>query len=402
MRRAGLIALLLLLLGLPSRGVLIDSGDGSANTSAPADDPGWDHVAIVGGLTGVYLGNGWILSADHVLPGGVILGGLYYPWVPGSKIQIQHDAMTFADLAVWRIDPAAPLPLLPLRASTPVGGSEAILIGKGRNRGAAFTWTGIDGYQWGVGNSLRWGTNRVGATGLDLVLLGRKTRSFSTDFSADPPGPSDPRCDAGSACPESQATSGDSGGGVFLRSGGSWELAGIMHSISAYGGQPAESSLYGNAPYTADLSFYRAQILAIVRPQCSNGLDDVGDLLCDLADPGCLAPEDDGEAPDCNGPDADGDGVGDVCDTCLLAPNPEQIDSDGDFFGNACDADYDQSGLVGGADFNILRLAFGSALGAPNYDPRCDSDADDVIGGPDFNHLSRSFMGTPGPSGLVP
>jgi hypothetical protein len=403
MRRAGFAALLLLLLGLPGRGVIIDSGDGSGNTSAPPDDPGWGYVGAVGsGLTSVYLGNGWVLSADHVLPGGVTLGGIYYPLVPGSKVTIQHDATTPADLAVWRIDQAPELPLLPLRASAPVGGSEVVMIGRGRNRGAATTWMGIDGYLWGAGNAMRWGTNRVGNTGLQIAIGGRTTRSFSTDFSEDPPGPSDPRCTDGSACPEAQAANGDSGGGVFLRSGGAWELAGIMHSISAFGGQPAETALYGNSTYSADLSYYRSQILAIVRPKCSNGLDDDGDLLVDLADPGCLAPEDDGESPDCDGADADGDGVGDVCDNCLLAPNPAQIDADDDLYGNACDGDYDQSGMVGGPDFNIFRFAFGSSLGDPNYDPRCDANADDLIGAPDFNFLVQSHGAPPGPSGLLP
>ncbi|MDJ0865464.1 MAG: thrombospondin type 3 repeat-containing protein [Myxococcota bacterium] len=37
--------------------------------------------------------------------------------------------------------------------------------------------------------------------------------------------------------------------------------------------------------------------------------------------------------------DADGDGVGDACDSCSAEPNPEQIDEDGDGFGDACDFD---------------------------------------------------------------
>jgi hypothetical protein len=395
--------LLAALLALPGRGVIIDSGDGSGNTTAPPDDPGWAYLGrVASGLSAVYLGNGWVLSADHVLSGNVLVGGVLYPWVPGSRVTILHDATTPADLAVWRLDPSPSLPLLELRASAPVVSSEAILAGNGLNRGAATSWMGIGGYLWGTGSALRWGTNRIASTGFDIVISPRKTRSFSTDFSAPPPGGPDPRCSAGSACPEAQAAYGDSGGGVFLKSGGLWQLAGIMHSIGGYVGQPASTALYGNPTYSADLSFYRAQILAIVRPECSNGLDDDGDLLVDAADPGCLGPEDDTESPDCIGADADGDGVVDVCDDCLLAPDPDQTDTDGDLFGNACDADYDQDGVVGGTDFNILRAAFGSALGAPNYDARCDSNDDDVIGGADYNFFRQAIGKPPGPSGLLP
>ncbi len=402
--RSGPAALLVpLLLALPGHGVLIDSGNGSGNTSAPPDDPGWAYAAtVVSGLSAVYLGNGWILTADHVIFNNVIVGGVAYLAVPGSRVTIMHDATTPADLAVWRLTPKPALPLLALRASPPAIASEAILVGNGLNRGAATSWMGIGGYWWGAGSTLRWGTNRIASTGFDTVISPRKTRSFSTDFSAPPPGGPDPRCSAGSACPESQAASGDSGGAVFLKNGSAWELAGIMHSIGAYTGQPLSTALYGNPTYSADLSYYRSQILAIVRPQCSNGLDDDGDLLVDLADPGCLGPEDDGESPDCNGADADGDGVGDVCDVCLLAPNPDQTDSDGDLYGNACDADYDQDGLVGGADFIILRDAFATALGEPSYVPHCDWNDDDVIGGPDYSYFRQAFGKPPGPSGLLP
>jgi hypothetical protein len=37
------------------------------------------------------------------------------------------------------------------------------------------------------------------------------------------------------------------------------------------------------------------------------------------------------------GPDADGDGIQDVCDNCSLDPNPDQADADDDAVGDACD-----------------------------------------------------------------
>jgi hypothetical protein len=49
-----------------SRAVLISSDDGTGNTTAPASDPGWSNVGDRGGLSAVYVGNGWVLSAGHV------------------------------------------------------------------------------------------------------------------------------------------------------------------------------------------------------------------------------------------------------------------------------------------------------------------------------------------------
>jgi len=280
--------LLTLVLGFwltwPAHAVIIDSGDGTGNTTAPADDPGWAHVGNRGGLTAIYLGDGWILTANHVGIGDVTFDGVLYPAVTGSYIQLENDAGSPPDLGVYQIDPRPELPILPLRASTPPVDTAVISIGKGRNRGSATSWDPdgpggydpIDGYEWGTGTTMRWGTNLVAGfyTAFD-------TECFYTEFTE------------GDTAHETQAATGDSGGAVFAENGDTWELAGVMLAIGTYEDQPAETALYGNLTYAADLAIYRDQIIAIARPECSDEVDNDGDDLIDFpADPDCSDPAD--------------------------------------------------------------------------------------------------------------
>ncbi len=365
--------------------VLIDSGDGSENTSAPADDPGWNQLGSAGSLTAIYLGNGWVLSAAHVGFQDVVFGGVTYPKLEGSYVVVWHDSKHPTDLALWRLSPAPPLPGLPIRALPPMLDREAILIGKGQNRGVATTWRGIGGYAALNQGDMRWGTNRVLALDDDIAIAGNITRSFSVDFTPPPPGLSpDLRCEglhrnAVGECPESAARPGDSGGAVFLRNAsGQWELAGVLHVISTYADQPWNISLYGNSSFAADLSYYRAQIEAIAVDPCSTGSD------------------------------ADGDGVSDSCDGCIEVADSSQIDVDGDLIGNACDGDFDQSGWTTMGDFNTFRLCFGRSVApgvGPADDPSCsesDMDGTGAITVSDAVLLNRGLNRAPGPSGLAP
>jgi hypothetical protein len=52
--------------------------------------------------------------------------------------------------------------------------------------------------------------------------------------------------------------------------------------------------------------------------------------------------------------DADGDGVGDICDNCPTGYNPDQLDTDSDKIGDACDSDMDGDGLANNADCDPL------------------------------------------------
>jgi len=52
--------------------------------------------------------------------------------------------------------------------------------------------------------------------------------------------------------------------------------------------------------------------------------------------------------------DADGDGIDDSLDNCILEYNPDQADADGDGYGNLCDADFNNDCIVNMTDLDML------------------------------------------------
>ena len=269
----------LLFMGLPqpdAQAVIIVTGDGSGNTTAPSDDPGFTSVGSVNGLSGVYLGNGWVLTANHVGSGPMVFDGVTYPAVPGSWQRLSGSGPTPPDLAVLRMVGDPGLPVTALATAPPPPGSQVVMIGRGLSRGPALTWSGHDGWQWTSPRVKRWGRNRITSTGLSILDTDSITMNFDSSGAA-------------AVSDEAHVAQGDSGGAVYWKSGGTWFLSGTLFVSLTYSGQPSNTSLFGNATAAADTSAYRAEILGIISvPACSNGLDDDLDGLIDSgADPGC-------------------------------------------------------------------------------------------------------------------
>jgi hypothetical protein len=316
--------LLILATAFEARSVLISTGDGTGNTTAPSADPGFGNVGIVNGLTGVYVGNGWVLTANHVGENPITLLGVTYDPVPGSGVRFQNPDLSFADLKAYKLLGPDPPPLaLAITDSAPTQGTLITIIGNGRNRGIDTSWSGLTGWEWGTGRAIRWGTNKIDETGrLDLG-----TQSFSTVFS---------KLNSGQSKDQHEAdlVSGDSGGAAFTGSGASAELIGILFARGPFEGQPEDTSLMGtrgtgNLGLIVDLFAYRNDILAVIeQPECADGIDDDGDGLTDYPDdPGCFDAFDDDERGaiyECdNGIDDDGDGLTDFPDDdgCLHPTN---------------------------------------------------------------------------------
>lgn len=277
----------LLALGLPlaiaaaAPAVIIDAVNGNGNTGAPSPDPGWSHVGSCNGLTCVYLGDGWVLTANHVGPGTAYFVGLPYPWMIGSNVRLRNPDNSYADLLMFQIEPPYPsLPDLSIASVTASSDSAhpLYLIGNGRNRGDPTSWdpdpggppSSIGGYEWGPGTAKRWGTNQVEVAQEFASFF--NTWVFGTRFH-----------ELGGS--ESQAATGDSGGAVFAWNGTSYELAGILIGIGMFEFQPAQTALYGNETYAADLSLYRDEIVETM-PEPTGGLWAGVTLLAVLANAG--------------------------------------------------------------------------------------------------------------------
>jgi hypothetical protein len=253
MRRLATLALLLLTTpALCALVVVSDAGD--ALTRAPAPDPGWANVGLRGGMTAIYLGDGWVITAYHVGAGDVVLGGVTYPALPESTIRLGNGAgPPQADLIVFRIQPRPELAALPIRPTPPAVGDRALLIGAGCDRGPPTAWNGRKGWIWGPDSRLRWGTNLIAAVGLEVRTGQNVTPAFALNF------------DRRGTRHEAQAAHGDSGGAVFIFREGRFELAGVLIAIAGFPEQPHGVSVYGNFTTAADLSVFRASLVEILK-----------------------------------------------------------------------------------------------------------------------------------------
>lgn len=288
-RRTALAVATALLAGSarPAAAVIINTLSGTDNTTAPADDPGFANVgySLNGHGTAIYLGEGWVLTAGHVGPGGIVLASGTYLQASGSNtdftlVNTTLGATPYTDLCMYKLATTpVGLPTLRIASSMPALGEAVTMIGAGLDRGAseqwfvttsstaAWTWTPVEsggnfaGYGTLESRAVRWGTNTVDDNDFWVKAYWgpgptdyNDVRSLATVFD-------------GLAGPnEAQAVLFDSGGAVFTKAGGQWELAGVMYAVVGYPDQPLPefNAVFGDATLIADLSYYRPQIVAVV------------------------------------------------------------------------------------------------------------------------------------------
>ena len=240
----------------------------SGNTSAPTglsgqpSDPGFANVGQVNGSTGVYLSNGWVLTANHVGAGSFVSNGQSYGYNGVDSYQINGT-----DLRLFKLSTFPVLPSLNLATSSPSVGSAVVMIGAGRTAQDSLTnwyvdadtstWTwsedqfvGADyifsGFVTDSSKSVRWGTNTI--NGFTTLY---NSPAFYTYFSNTNP-----------TSYEAQAVRHDSGGAIFTQNGTNWELAGTIVAVQPFNGQPGgvNNAIFGNYTIAIDLSAHATDI----------------------------------------------------------------------------------------------------------------------------------------------
>jgi hypothetical protein len=299
---------------------------GLDHTTEPDADPGWDNVGMMSLASGVYLGDGWVLTAYHVYqhnPVGdryIDLDQRYYE-IPGTVRRLEYSPSNDADLAIFRINGNPALPLIDIIDTSPLSREITVIAGGYSRVGGQVDFeNGYVGFETDPVRQKRWGKNItdeyvsiIGGYGFGVTV------GFKTGFEL--PGIEDDEC---------QLVDRDSGGGAFVAdpSDGSWQLGGIALTVDApsdyTGPDPTRNAVYGNSSVYADLANYRTQIEAIRMTRL----------------PG----------------DADRDGDVDITDYGIFQTTLGQT-------GSNLQADFNDDGIVNLHDFAIIRGYFGMVSG---------------------------------------
>ncbi|MBI2814083.1 MAG: hypothetical protein HYX71_07345 [Opitutae bacterium] len=268
----GIAVLLAALSG--ARAIVIVGGTGVENFTAPPSDPGFANVGNIGVYLGNYGGNYWVLTATHVGPGNIVLGGNTYTMVGGSAITVLNGNSTPTDLTLFRITADPGLPTLNLLSGSNPGASSIVrMMGDGL-RESTFT-------QWGItvqggsnddiwtpgGGTDKSGYTTTGSLGVrwgDSIVVGNTTFNVGT-------GNTDGfYMGFSNTMGISMAQGGDSGGATFYYTGGTWYLAGILSAIGTFGSgdspdnQPANTAVFGNITVAASVANYNSFILSAI------------------------------------------------------------------------------------------------------------------------------------------
>jgi hypothetical protein len=235
--------------GLSSHAIL--DANSMSNTNPPADGAPWANIGRVNGPSGIYIAAGWVLTAAHVGAGDFTLGTITLPY-DGISHRLTNSDGSVTDMILFHVSQTAPVPSLPLASNPPAINSVVDFIGTGYIAGSGPMPIGnYTGFTWVLTSARSWGNNKVASISYVYDAGFGNVTLFSTQFD-----------DTGQTSDECQATGGDSGSGVFQKSGAAWQLVGMTDLVTEASNQPANTSVYGNSTYAAQISTYRSQILA--------------------------------------------------------------------------------------------------------------------------------------------
>lgn len=217
------------LTGVCARAVIFYATDDPAhNTRAPTGelaDSGWQYQGSWMGFLGTAIAPNYFITASHI--GGNIGDPFTFRGVTYTTTAVFDDPNS--DLRIWRVCGTFPA-FAPLYSKRNERGQPVVVFGRGTRRGERVEVGGVPGaalkgWKWGAADGVqRWGRNVVAAIvaedGLE-GMTGDTTRGNLLKLTFDPDGGPD----------ECHLSGGDSGGGVFIRDGAEWRLAGINFGV---------------------------------------------------------------------------------------------------------------------------------------------------------------------------
>jgi hypothetical protein len=267
--------------------------NGTRNTAAPTGtyaDSGWQWQGQWGGFLGTAISKKYFITAHHF--GGAVGQNFILNGKTHRTVEVWGDRES--DLRIYKcvglFDSWAPL----FTDSTEVGRS-VVINGRGRDKGDEVRVNGqLKGWKWGVEDGVQsWGRNAVssvasnGLGGSDLLKM---------DF------------DALGTTYEASLVGGDSGGGVFVKQGNKWKLAGVNYSVdgkfstSSNGSDPFDAAIFDRGGlWTQGIGFQSDQAnnlpTASYATRISSRMDWIQGVFNGSVKPGIFNPGPGGDTP---------------------------------------------------------------------------------------------------------
>jgi hypothetical protein len=244
-------------------GLKLKTGGKKKKRDSIPDFPFMDHVGMVGMGTGIYLGDGYVLTSAHVGCFPFRMGdGSYYKPIYESWHTLKNPDGGKCDLALFKVHPGAPGSSLSRLSSLPIGEAEMgletvnqdaapmVMVGTGyTQKDTPTTILGSDlvlGYSMQPKRGKKSGSNSVAEILEKPVptIGGYKTDCFITKFDANEG--------------EAQAADGDSGGAMFAYNTerAQWELVGCIIAVS----QKGKAVPFGCKTFLGKLASYKPQL----------------------------------------------------------------------------------------------------------------------------------------------
>jgi hypothetical protein len=221
---------------IPSANAVLfySTGDPNHNTTAPTGsltNSGWQFEGIWGSFLGTPIAPKYFMSAEHI--GGSVGDIFTFNSVQYATTAVYDDPSS--DLRIWRVCGTFPTFAQIYTNSNEVNDSKTngmIVIGRGTQRGGEVTTSTTNifnqvtvktnGWFWGPSDGVeRWGTNVVAAIVNGDGILGGGSIGEVLQATFDMTGGSE----------ECHLSVGDSAGGVFIKDGAAWKLAGINYAV---------------------------------------------------------------------------------------------------------------------------------------------------------------------------